>query len=927
MSKNLFTGLLGLLLLTACASHTPRTSFQWDDRLQRGTLANGFEYWLLADPAAKGRVDMRLLVQAGSVDESPEQIGNAHLLEHMAFYQRGQLPGTVRQTLLGAGWKQGMNFNAVTSNDRTQYLLSPAAGNQQLELSLQVLATIAGPADFNAADLARERPIVLEEWRGGLGVAQRMNEQRRDAQRAGSRYVGHPPIGSQQGIENAQLESLKRFHQDWYQASNMRLIIVGDVDPKALAQRIEHWFGSLPATRSPARDYLDLPLDRQLKIIQLQDSQSGGSNVALMFRFQEPDTRGQDAAAARERLITRLTLSLVQQQLGRQARQEHSAVRSLTVQKHQIGQQSTVLAIGAGVSASGHEQGLQRLLEEVARLRQHGFNPQHLQEQKDSLRVVAQRMLDKGDDRDFADWVRRLNDASLQQHQVLRPSTIARNTLELLDSIQVEDLNQRFIRWTDQQDRILQYQAPGLTPVQLPTQEHVEASIQHWQQQDLAVALPIIKQNADLPTLSPAPNSGQVVATQRFDAEQVEHWQLSNGDRLVWLKRPGADGKAQLRIDSGAGYLAQGLIPWQAQAAAQLVGQSTPPGWSEAQLTRWRSTHGVQLSLDSQAQRLTFSGQSAVEQLPQLLGLYRSWQSQASISQEAVEDSLNSLADSLARQTDSINSRQGQALSELRFAPQPSITPTPEQLTQVSSEDLLEQWQRISRSPVTYYVMADLDAERLRTWVSQELAGIPRGPALSAPLTQALPGPRQQTLAIALEPRASLTSFSFSQHPWSPADAAGVSLLGKLLAEDLKAQLRGEASGVYKLSFETELSQDQQRIESRLAFTTDPRRQDELWQLARKVFAELPQRLDEQRIAPLRKAFESQEKLRRDDPQTQLHRLILSERAYADPRYLSQQQHLPQALQLPALKALAKVVWNPANLRQQRLLPAPEAQP
>lgn len=101
------------------------------------------------------------------------------------------------------GWVQGRNYNAMTSYDRTQYLLSPMAGTTQTPIALEKLAQLVFAGDYNAADLERERPIVIEEWRGGLGVAQRMNDQRAATQRVGSRYPQHRTIGNETAIREA----------------------------------------------------------------------------------------------------------------------------------------------------------------------------------------------------------------------------------------------------------------------------------------------------------------------------------------------------------------------------------------------------------------------------------------------------------------------------------------------------------------------------------------------------------------------------------------------------------------------------------------------------------------------------------------------------------------------------------------------------
>ena len=176
-------------MLSACASLNPTDArLPWDTRVVHGQLPNGLHYRLVRDASQAGRLDVRLTVNAGSVDETDQQVGVAHLLEHLAFYSRNEQPGTVRAQMEALGWVQGRNYNAQTNYERTQYLLSPPAGAKQSEQALQALATLVFAGNYTAADLARERPIVTEEWRGGLGVAQRMNDQRTASQRVGSRY-------------------------------------------------------------------------------------------------------------------------------------------------------------------------------------------------------------------------------------------------------------------------------------------------------------------------------------------------------------------------------------------------------------------------------------------------------------------------------------------------------------------------------------------------------------------------------------------------------------------------------------------------------------------------------------------------------------------------------------------------------------------
>ncbi len=934
--KSLLAGLCGLLLLSACASlDSTSAALPWDTRVVHGQLGNGLQYRLVRDTSQPGRLDIRLTVNAGSVDETDEQIGVAHLLEHLVFYSRNGQPGDVRTQMEALGWKQGRSYNATTNYERTQYLLSPAAGAKQSEQALQALATMVFAGNYTAADLERERPIVTEEWRGGLGVAQRMNDQRTASQRVGSRYPLHRTIGNETAIAQAQLAALQAFQQRWYKPNNMVLAVVGDIDPQVLLGQMEKALGQQPAGVLPARER-ELPLHPQLKIFRLQDSQSGSNQVALLLRMHEPQSRVYSLAGLRERLIDRLAMAAFLAQLRRQ--ELAPGVLSLTAQKTLIGEQSSVLGIAARVDGSAHSAALQQLLHELERSRRYGVSEADFTVQRERVRDTANGMLAKADERDFQQWVNDLNDAVIQDRAVQSKHAIATAYLQVLDGIELAEVNARLREWLASQDQVLQFSAPGLTPLNVPSVEQVQGLIAQVSMAALAApakeaAKPVVSQPHALAV--PTATAGKIVQRRSFPAENVEHWQLSNGDRLVWLRAAGEGGRVVLQADSAAGFMWTDKLPWRVQMAAQLAGHSGLSGWSADDVEAWRKDQGSNFSLEQQAQRLTVSlssskpvqaGQQGVA-LQRLFSVYRLSQSAVQIDDQAFSEARDELMDRIGRDANNVRARQDATLRTLVHGNDSWQPPTTPALLALTRATLDADWQQLSRAPVTYYLMADVEPALLADLVSKELAGIPRQSAATQVVKASLqrPGQRQAELHIGIEPRAALQAQSYNEQPWSPQAAAQVAALRELARQQLKSKLRGEATGVYSLNFDSELNPDSQRIESRLSFNSDPARVDELWQLAQSTLRQLPKTLNDEAIQALRSELKKQEALRQSDPQTQFRRLILSERHWGDPRYLTEQKHLPDALQLAPVRALASHLFGPANVVQLRLLPAAQA--
>lgn len=921
--KKLIAGLLGPLLLGACAAlPEPDAALPWDPQVIHGQLANGLAYRLVRDTSQSQRLDLRLTVRAGSVDEADDQAGVAHMVEHLAFRSRAGASVDLRQRMTELGWMQGRHFNAVTNYERTQYMIGPPAGVRQAPQALQALADLVFAGDYTADDLERERPIVIEEWRGGLGVAQRMNEQRTASQRFGSAYPAHRTIGNEAAIRSASLASLKAYQARWYLPNNMVLSAVGDFEPEVLLGQIEQAFGKAKAGPLPGREQRELVLDARLKIFHLQDPQSGSNQVALLLRSHEPASRGTSRTALRERLIDRMTLAAMLDSLRRQPLQP--GVRSLTVQKTLIGAQSTVLGIAAGVDGQAHAQALQQLLSEIERLRQHGFSDADLQRERAQIRELGEKTLANQAPRSFEQWVEKLNNAAAQAAPVTARQATAERYLEVLGSIQRADLDARLRRWLASPDRVLQISAPGTSLVQLPSVAEVEAQQAALAAQTLGAPQ---QQPAAAPAttplvLPPTPAFGAIVERKQFPAEQVEHWQLGNGDRLVWLKRNGEDGQWLLQAESSAGYQLAGSPAWRLQMAAQLGLRSGLPGMQAQALDEWRQQQRASLGLEHQPQRLQVNLAAAPQQLPALLQSYRISQL-AGIDPALFGEARDELLQRLRSRPDDVRSRQERVQRLLKYGSDHWQAPDIASLEQLTAAQLGDDWRRLAAAPVTYYLMADIPAEQLEPLVRAQLANIPRQAPLASRQALQQPGQRRQDLAIALEPRALLQASSYHAQPWSPEAAVRVAVLRDLANQRLKAQLRGEAAGVYRLRFDSELNPDTQRVESSLSFTCDPARVDELWAMAQRTLAELE--VEQGWVTAERSELLRQERKRRDDPPTQFKRLILSERHWHDPRYLQTQVQLPEALSLPELQQQAGQLFPHANQVQLRLLPTPAA--
>eukprot|EP01136_Pigoraptor_vietnamica_P040109 Opistho-1_new@11659 len=94
-----------------------------DPAVQTGKLKNGLTYYIRKNAKPEKKVELRLAINAGSLQEDDTQLGLAHFCEHMAFNGTKNFP---KNELVGFLEKMGIRFgadlNAYTSFDETVYM-------------------------------------------------------------------------------------------------------------------------------------------------------------------------------------------------------------------------------------------------------------------------------------------------------------------------------------------------------------------------------------------------------------------------------------------------------------------------------------------------------------------------------------------------------------------------------------------------------------------------------------------------------------------------------------------------------------------------------------------------------------------------------------------------------------------------------------
>ena len=251
-------------------------------RTVEGKLSNGLRYLILPNGQPQSRAEFRLVMQVGSLQQTAEEGGCAHFLEHVAFGPSTHFPGRSKvEYLESLGMKYGQDINAFTGFDRTIYLFAvPTDRGKEaaMDQSLLILRDWLAGAIIDSAKVENEKGIILEELRGyDLG------DDFYDLKIGNGIYRQRLPLGTADEIKAMTARTLKNFYHRWYRPEHAAIIVVGDIHPQTLEQKIIQTFSSLQNADTSSRQDYPLVYEKGIHSFTVMDSLQKRINFTQML--------------------------------------------------------------------------------------------------------------------------------------------------------------------------------------------------------------------------------------------------------------------------------------------------------------------------------------------------------------------------------------------------------------------------------------------------------------------------------------------------------------------------------------------------------------------------------------------------------------------------------------------------------------------
>ena len=217
---------------------------------QRFVLPNGLTVIVHEDHKAP-IVAVNVWYHVGSKNERPGRTGFAHLFEHLMFNGSENYDKDFFGPLEQAG---ATDMNGTTNEDRTNYFENVPTSALDLVLWMESdrMGHLTGA--ISQPKLDEQRGVVQNEKRQGENEPYGKVW---DFLTPKLYPANHPyswtTIGSMEDLDAAKLPDVKAWFASYYGAANAVVVIAGDIDVTTARQKVEHYFGDIPAGPPVAR--------------------------------------------------------------------------------------------------------------------------------------------------------------------------------------------------------------------------------------------------------------------------------------------------------------------------------------------------------------------------------------------------------------------------------------------------------------------------------------------------------------------------------------------------------------------------------------------------------------------------------------------------------------------------------------------------
>lgn len=780
------------------------TELPTDPALKTGQLENGLKWIYREHGTPEDRMSIYLHVPSGSLNETEDQRGLAHFLEHMVFNGSENFPpGKLIETLEQIGVEFGADLNAFVGFDQTGYTIDlPDAKLETIDLALKVLSDQAFGALLLDEEIEKERGVILSEKRSGMSAQQRMLDAVLEEMFSGTRFSERLPIGLESVIREAGRDRFEDYYRTWYRPETMTLIAVGDRPASEVLPLIENYFGAYRAP-VPAREPAESGLgpNERLRAGVFSDPDFAAASVqfwTVVGEAKPVTTRAQ----SRVELVENIAQWIVNKRLSDRQRAGDAAYTSAGMSIQPLLRDAKMLSTGIQGEPGEWRLLIEQVVEELGRAKAHGFLDRELDLARREILSSAERATRTEPTVNGTTLARRYLATVNAQEPIMSARQRYELISELLPTIKLDEVSGALRQLLVSPGNVI-LMMPQRSDVVLPSKNEVLAvTLAAWNR-DLPQ---IAEREAAEGLLARALVPGTVVETSSNDAFRITHAWLSNGVRVHYRFMDQKEDRVTVGISLAGGQIEETAENAGISAAAALIfSQPATQRLSSTEVSELMTGKNINVGGGASDDRFSIvvSGdpadlESGLELVHALLtegkleaSALRTWQ-EATVNQLAAAEKLPQFP-ALRR------------AAELMTGNDPRRTiPTVERVESQTREASQRWFDRIaSQAPIEVAVVGDIDQTRAMELVTKYLGSLPARPRTTTHLdplreTRRSPGPLTDTVRFdSFTPQAMVVSGFISANAFDVDATRHMSLARSTVQSRLIKELREDEGLIY----------------------------------------------------------------------------------------------------------------------------------
>lgn len=783
------------------------TKIPMDPNVKIGVLSNGLTYYIKNNGKPEDKLELRLVVNAGSILENENQLGLAHFTEHMNFngtknFEKNDLV----DYLQSIGVKFGADLNAYTSFDETVYILPiPSDDPLKLEKGFQILEDWAHNATLTEEAIDDERGVVLEEYRLGLGPDKRMMQEYLPLLMKGSKYAERLPIGTKEVLENFTYEDLRSYYRDWYRPDLMAVVAVGDLDVATVEAKIKaHFEGIAKATAPKKREQFDLPNHSETLIAITSDEEAAFARVQIMYKDKFNAPAVETVEDYRDQLVKSVFSTMINNRLNELRNSPKPPfVFGFSYYGGTYARTKNAYQSIAQVSETGHLEGLKALLYENERVKRFGFQEGEYERAKKNILARMEKQFKDRDkqesNRIIGEYVRNY----LDKEPIPGIAWEFETTKQLLPTIELAEINDLITQYIHDDNRVIILTGPEKEGITKVTEAEVLAMLETIKNETIEPYVDEAIRESLVENLLP---SGKISKAEKNKALGTTTLTLSNGATITYKKTDFKNDEVLFQAFSFGGtnfYTDEELIA--TTFANNGIADAGIGGLSQNDLTKMMS--GKIVSVRPYIQLVTegFRGQAAPKDLETLFQQVYLYFTDVNKDEEAFQSYLIKQKSFLGNLMANPQFYFSNELGKFRNQGNPRYTgfPTVEKLDRSDYDLAYRKFKErfADAGDFHFYFVGNVEEERMKEFAEKYIASLPTNNSNE----QFVPTKfrekdsyRKKVIKRGKDPK-SLVNISWREDdiPFSPKSKLHVDALGEILTIKLIEKLREEEGGVY----------------------------------------------------------------------------------------------------------------------------------